>query len=524
MFITPSAVPSIDMDIRLVLISFEKKCAMRYFLLVTALFMSLSSQALDAYFNHAVFLTPEEGPYVETQMLFNASSLRYAQTADGFQSRVELTYIFESEGNVVDFSKNVIKSPFTADSLNAIVDFLDLQRFFLAPDVYDLTIRLRDLNNPTDTVSLSQRVVIPPPSEKAYFSDIVFMDTVYDNGGKMGKFSRGNVNMIPRISGYQGPDRDKLLLYTELYNTEFSLGGAVDYLIVLDILDARDERVIGTYHALKRVKGSEVQAVFHTWDITGLGTGNYIVQVEARNRNNEVIASARSDVQRHNIVPSVSEINEFQLNETFVGQLRGDTLRDMVYCMRYQASPTEERYIDDNWQEGDTTELRRFFYTFWRDRNAIDPAYEWKKYHKNIRYVENEFGLGNRRKHACRTDRGRVYLLYGKPDTRVQRHREPSASPYEIWHYYKTAKKSDAKFVFYDRTLVTNDFVMLHSNVPGEAVDYSWYQQLSTPAIAPSGNDEPMNSRGEVTDYRNLRGMDMDEVGSRALDYWNNPR
>jgi len=104
------------------------------------------------------------------------------------------------------------------------------------------------------------------------------------------------------------------------------------------------------------------------------------------------------------------------------------------------------------------------------------------------------------------------------------RHREPNASPYEIWHYYKTPKKSDAKFVFYDRTLVTNDFIMLHSNVPGETVDYSWYQQLSTPSASPSGNDEPMNNQGDVSDYRNLRGMDMNEVGSRALDYWNNPR
>jgi len=512
------------MDIQFVLISFEKNCVMRYLLLATILFYSFSSRALDAYFNHAVFLTPDEGTYVETQMLFNASSLRYAQAADGFQARVELTYIFESEGRVIDFSKTIIKSPYTSDSLNAIVDFLDLQRFFLDPTTYDVTIRLIDLNNPSDSVSFSQTITIPLPTEEAYFSDIVYLDTVYDNGGKIGKFSRGNVDMIPRISGYQGPDQNKLLLYTELYNTEYSLGGPDDYLIILDILDARDEHVLSSYHVLKRVKGSEVQAVFHTWDITGLGTGNYIVQMEARNRNNEVIASARTSMQRHNIVPAITEINDFQLSETFVGRLRGDTLRNMVYCMRYQASPTEERYIDDNWEEGDTTDLRRFFYSFWRDRNAIDPESEWNSYHKKIKYAEKEFDLGNRRRHACRTDRGRVYLVYGKPDTRVMRHREPNASPYEIWHYYKTPRKSDAKFVFYDRTLVTNDFMMLHSNVPGETVDYSWYQQLSTPSTSPSGNDEPLNNRGDVTDYRNLRGMDMNEVGSRALDFWNNPR
>lgn len=497
---------------------------MKYSLLFCFLLFASRLFAIDAYFNHAVFQSLEQGAYVETHMLFNASSLRYAQSVDGYQARVELTYIFEQEGKVAGFSKNIVKSPYTPDSLNAIVDFLDLQRFNLPANQYKLIIKLRDLNNPSDTVSLTQDITVEPLQENAHFSDLVFLDTVYDNGGKQGKFSRGNLDMIPRISGYHGPETHTMRLYAELYNTEFELGGKEDYLVVFDILDGRDERILGTYHAMTRMKGSEVQAVFHSWDISTLPTGNYIAQIEARNRNNEVIAVQRSTVQRYNIVPASDDINDMQLSETFVGALREDSLRTFVYCMKYQASTFEEKYIEANWEEGDTTELRRFFYTFWRDRNAIDPESAWKRYEKQIAYTEKEFSLGGGRRHACRTDRGRVYLHYGKPDTRVIQNREPNASPYEIWHYYKTPKKSDAKFVFYDRTLVTNDYVLLHSNVPGEAVDYAWYQRLSTPAVNPSGNDEPINTQGHVTDYRNMQGMDMDEVGSRALEYWNNPR
>lgn len=290
------------------------------------------------------------------------------------------------------------------------------------------------------------------------------------------------------------------------------------------MLDASDERILTAYHTMRRLKGSEVQAIYQSWDISSLPTGNYILQLEARDRTNKVIAQARTDIQRHSIVPPAEDISDMQLVGTFVGKIPEDSLRTMTYCLRYQASTFEEKYIDGHWKDGDTTELRRFFYSFWRERNAIDPESSWKRYHQQIEYAEDEFNLGSKRKHACSTDRGRVYLVYGKPDTRVIRSREPNASPYEIWHYYKTEKKSDAKFVFYDRTLVTNDYVLLHSNVPGEAVDYAWYQRLSTPAVAPSGNDEPINNRGEVTDYRNLRGLNMDEVGSRALDFWNNPR
>ena len=485
----------------------------------------LSGYSIDAYFNHAVFYSPEDGPYVETQMLFNASSLRYQETANGFQARIELTYIFERDGKVTGFSKNVVKSPYTADSLNAIVDFLDVQRFNLPQNKYTLKIQLRDLNNTKDSASFHQPVQVDPPQEGAYFSSIVFIDTVYQNNGTTSKFSRGNVDMIPRISGYQGPDRDKLMVYAELYNTEFSLGGQEDYLVTLDVIDARNDRLLGTYHINQRKTGNEVAPIFQSWDITGLGTGNYVLKIEARNRLNEVIASASTAIQRHNFVPNSDDINTAQLHETFVGEVRGeDSLRTMLYCMRYKASTFEARYIEDNWKEGDTTELRRFFYSFWRDRNPIDPESAWKQYHQQIEYAEKNYSLGSNRKHACRTDRGRVHLVYGKPDTRVIQNREPNASPYEIWHYYKTENKSNAKFVFYDRTLITNDYVLLHSNVPGEAVDYAWYQRLSTPAVNPSGNDEPMTNQGTVSDPRNLNGMELNEVGSRALEYWNNPR
>lgn len=505
------------------MLDLKKNSRVRVLLAICLLISTLQAHALDAYFNHAIFLTPGEGSYVETQMLFNASSLRYAEAAEGFQARIELTYIFQTEGRVADFSKNVVRSPFTPDSLNALVDFLDVQRFYLDAGTYDLTIRLQDLNNPLDTVSINQKVIVEPTKEEAYFSDVLFVDTVYDNSGQMGPFSRGNLDMIPRISGYLGPETDRLQFYTELYHTEFTLGGQEDYIVLLDVIDTRTDQALGNYRAIKRLKGSEVQAIFHTWDASTLPTGNYLVRMEARNRSNELIANTTTDLQRYSVVPASADISNNQLYATFAGKLPEDSLRQMTYCLRHRATTVEERYIDDNWKQGDTTELRRFFYTYWRDRNAIDPETAWKKYHKLIEYTEDQFGLGSGRRHACRTDRARIYLKYGKPNTRVIQNREPNAFPYEIWHYYKLPKKSDAKIVFYDPTRVTNDYVTLHSNIPGELEEYQWYLRLNTRSVNPTGNDEPINTMGEVTDQRNLRGMQLDEVGSKALDFWNNP-
>ncbi len=480
---------------------------------------------IDAYFNHAVFHTPEGDAYVETHMLFNASSLRFMNSANGYQSKVELTYIFELDGKVADFSKKIVKSPFVQDSVNAIVDFLDVQRFNLAPESYKLSIKLRDINNPKDSGTIVQKITIAAPIESAFFSDLIYLDTIFPNAGKTSPYTRGNYDMIPRISGYHGPNNKSAGIYTELYQSEIALAGNDDYIVLLDLIDPKTDEALGEFRVMKRFKGNEIQPIVHKWNIENLPTGNFLVRLEARDRNNVIIASKSSLMQRHSFVPASDSLDDFQINSTFAGRIHNeDSLRNIVYCMRYAGSVYEENYIEDHWQTADTTELRRFFYTFWRERNSVDPESSWKKYEQGIAYVEEEFSLGNRRRHACATDRARVYLKYGKPNTRVIQNREPNASPYEIWHYYKTPRKSNAKFVFYDRSLVTNEYVLLHSNVPGEQVDYSWYLQLSTPSVAPSGNDEPLSNSGDVIDYNNLNGIQMNSVGSRALDFWNNPR
>jgi GWxTD domain-containing protein len=494
------------------------------YLLLFFLVCSLPAFCIDAYFNHAVFLDPDKGTYVETHMLFRGESLRFVNVGNGYQARVELTYIFEQGENVKAFSKNLIKGPITTDSASAVVDFLDLQRFALPAGVYNLSIKLRDANNPSDTGAILHQITVNEPGEQAFFGSIIYLDTIYPASNEQSALSRGNMAMLPRISGYQGPDANKLRIYTELYQTDIALGGSDDYLLTLDLVDVKTGKPLGDYRKMQRLKGNDVQPVVQIWDIGALPTGQYMVQLEARNRFNQVLASANIGMQRQTIAAKADSFKLADLNATFVGKINGEKqLRDYVYCMRYQAGTFEEKFIEENWERGDTVELKRFMYNFWRDRNPLDPELAWRRYERQIKYVEDEFGLGSRRRHACATDRGRVYLHYGKPDTRVQQQREPNALPYEIWHYYALPEKQDAKFAFMDPSAVTNDYVLINSNVPGEIVDYAWYYRLSTYQVDPSGNDEPM-MENRVSDPNNLRGMQMNTVASQALDFWNNPR
>jgi len=476
------------------------------------------SLGIDAFFNHSKFYNPEQGTYVELQMLFNASSVKYMEAANGYQSIIELTYIFEQEGKVVNYSKNLVKSPYTNDSVT-LVDFMDVQRFYIAPGNYDLAINLRDINNPKDTGTIVQVIEVPTPGNMAFFSDAVFMDTVFASGGESSIYTRGNLEMVPKISGFQGPDRKSMGVYAELYQTDMVLSPNEPLLITADIVDLKVNSLIESYHWMQRSTSNAVIPVYKQWNIDDLYSGNYLMRIEARNRLNESIALLEVPFQRYNTLPDT--LTPEYLNKTFVQRFHEDSLRDMTYCLKHRASVYEEKFIEENWDEGDTLELQRFFYEYWNARNPLDPEAEWKQYHKKIRHVERNYDVV--RRHACTSDRGRIYLMFGKPNTLVNQPAEPNALPYQIWHYYKIPEKSNAKFVFYDSDGM-DEYVMLHSNVPGEANDYLWYMRLNESNQSPSGLDIHKTSSFDEVDNMGQMNNDPNRVGARALDYWNNPR
>jgi hypothetical protein len=70
-------------------------------------------------------------------------------------------------------------------------------------------------------------------------------------------------------------------------------------------------------------------------------------------------------------------------------------------------------------------------------------------------------------------------LKYGPPNAKIQRPNEPEEYPYEIWQYYKIENFSNRRFVFYNPSMVGNEYVLLHSDMPGELFNNRWNLDLS---------------------------------------------
>jgi hypothetical protein len=93
-------------------------------------------------------------------------------------------------------------------------------------------------------------------------------------------------------------------------------------------------------------------------------------------------------------------------------------------------------------------------------------------------------------------------LQYGEPNDVVTRVNEPGAFPYEIWQYYTLPDgQSNVRFIFYEPTLVTNNYRLLHSNAIGELQEPRWkmlvYAKTTNPSLLNNFDvQNPQNSYG----------------------------
>ena len=87
------------------------------------------------------------------------------------------------------------------------------------------------------------------------------------------------------------------------------------------------------------------------------------------------------------------------------------------------------------------------------------------------------------------TDRGRVYLQYGPPNSRNKVDNYAASLPYEIWHYYKLENQTNKKFVFVNSDFATNEYRLEYSNVFGEVSNAEWSNPIEQDYNPTFGDD-----------------------------------
>ena len=133
--------------------------------------------------------------------------------------------------------------------------------------------------------------------------------------------------------------------------------------------------------------------------------------------------------------------------------------------------------------------MRQLLSALWLRVAPFHTRRHYEQYMQRARWADAAFysGFG----YGFETDRGRIYMRYGPPDDRIVEEQEPDAYPYEIWIYQTTADgQRNVRFLFYNPSLASGQYELLHSTAVGERKNSRWERVLYSRAIA---DPQPQN-------------------------------
>ena len=434
---------------------------------------STSAQALNASVSYSTFKAPNLN-FVEIYLNVVGSSVSFVPVdSTQYQASVKVIILFRQNGEVVKFDNYLLNSPVTTH----LLDFIDLKRYGLENGVYELEVSVEDIHEEGNAKTYRAELSIDYGDDRVQQSDIQLLADIRP-GEAPDPFVKNGFHLEGLPFNFYRQEAGKLSFYNEIYNTTLI---ADDFLVSYSI-----ERVFGNGNTEKVLIGHKrrspqpVVVLLIQMDITQLESGNYQLVVEVRDRHKELLSKKAVPFQRSNPYLNMQEetLANAPLEEEFVGKLTLDELRYSLKALTPLISATDGELLNLLIKNNDEQALKMFLFSYWTKHNPNQPQIAYEEYMEVARAVDQMFksGLG----YGFETDRGYIYLKYGRPDDIISEWNDPSAPPYEIWSYneFPQTRQSNVRFIFYNPALAGGDFVLLHSTARGELNNPQWEVEL----------------------------------------------
>lgn len=446
---------------------------MKKFLFIILFIVSASSFSkannLIAYFNYAVMNIPGKSPYLEVHLKIPVASLRLIPDGKGnYQSGANVLVMISKGKDIVYFDKYVLNGPVQKDSIKSDLSLLDLRRSKLNDGEYLLNVTIHDRNDTLQKAELSKLITVAFPQVSISFSDIILLDSVYSSA-QASDFTRLGYDMLPSVMPFYSTERQKLLFYTELYNSSKILQDK-EFQVNYYLKDAKGI-VLEKFRKTKRKMPELLISLYEGFNIAELPDGEYQLVAEVKNENKSVLASKSVyfiKADKKNTSNAFSQTPGIK----FPGALSLKQIQDFMPYLSAIANNYEQDQINKLKQSKDTAAVRSWFLKFWEERNNESPEKAFTEYKALADFVDKTYKSEYTK--GYKTDRGRMVLKYGKPDYISPYYDEPAAYPYEIWQYYRLKAQSNVKFIFYNQTQIDGDYMLLHSDAIGEVKNPQW--------------------------------------------------
>ena len=450
------------------------------FLLVS---ISLSAKDLMYYVDICNFYDTNGKPYAEIYLDIDAGSVEYAPVTSGYQGNLEIRLVVNKKGATeaaTAFEKTFeLLSPVLSDTTPANTKFgiMDVRRIALEPGIYELTGYLKDKNK----TGASQHKFVMDIIVKAQkpdfvtISDIEFVQSVKRSTVTQ-PHSKLGLDVLPLVTNNTYQDMDSLHFYFETYNTDKESEGV--YFVNAYISLANSASKLKNFQRTMRQDSKPLDVVHSSFDISGLPTQTYYLNIELYSKDQKIIESTLKKFFVVNTTMAMESGVSASAFDDFY-KLDEAQLTYYIHTLYYISTNTERDFAD---ALSTLDEKKNYFYSFWENRKGVSPdaLKAWTEYKVRVDYANQHFKAAHLE--GWRTDRGRILLQYGSPN---DIERNPSSNekyPYDVWRFNKLKTQNNVRFIFFNPNEATAEYVLIHSDMRGELNNPRYEFQLTRTA------------------------------------------
>ncbi|MAT39909.1 MAG: hypothetical protein CL946_09935 [Ectothiorhodospiraceae bacterium] len=425
-------------------------------------------QSIDLAVDVASFRYDDDQSYLELYYSFSRKALTFVQAGDAFGAEVEIRSVFTP---VEDPDEPVSKAwsvPIQVRDTAAMTEFrmVGRVRYALDPDQYRVIVTGRDANTRTKVDSIAFSYEVPRYTTMSItFSDIQLATSIRQIPGDTSNiFYKNTLEVVPNPSALYGEENPLAYYYSELYNVP-----SEKFDVNVELVSSYGKTVQSKSYNREGPYDAKVEV--GSVNIGALPTGAYTLNISYLSGGDVKVSETKKLFVFNPKIPfdtvAATRVAE-EIAFEFADLSEGDI--DERFAQAKYIATKEEK---DLWDELRGSESKKKFLTrFWqqRDPNPSTPRNErYDEYRQRVEIANEEFRSAF--KDGWKSDRGRVFILYGPPDNIERNTNLDTPSPPVIWRYDYI--EGGVEFIFVDNQGVGN-YILVHSTKQGEVYDPRW--------------------------------------------------
>ncbi len=434
------------------------------------------SQQVDFEFDFAQFGYDSSSNYVEFYYSFNQATLKVIETdsANFVQGILSITIVDTATGEFIVNNKWLVPNVLH-DSSDYTKSIIGAIGFVLKEGAYSCNLSGTDAYDSLKIKNLECYLQVDPFLRvSTSISDLQLSSNIVPQSTNQSSiFYKNTYEVIPVPNAIFGKNQPVLFYYTELYNLT---GNSLSNNLRLDqfVFNSKEQIVNYKSKQIDRKVDSRVEVgAVHAFK---LPTDTYTLMCTIIDSVLNIGVSSSKKFFVFN--PDVAYADTFTQQTSGVlssafGVMSEEEIDDLYSKAKYIASQSEiQQYELLKNLEG----KREYMYKFWESRSndpLISDMHSYSKYISRVKESSRYAAMG---REGWKTDRGRVFIMYGNPSEIERNPNVSETRPYEIWRYHDI--EGGIIFIFGDITGF-NDYQLIHSTKRGELRDDYWERRIT---------------------------------------------